>query len=32
MESFLDASLNFLDQETRLHMFHTKAEFKTLTN
>ena len=32
MEFFLAASLNLLDQETRLHMFHTEAESKTLTN
>ena len=32
MESFLGASLNLLEQETRLHMFYTEAEIKTLTN
>ena len=31
MQVSLGASLNLLEQETRLHMFHTEAEFKTLT-
>ena len=29
MQVSLGASLNLLDQETHLHMFHNEAEFKT---